>query len=228
MLSTSNSVIMPFIVILKAIFLGKRVTMMIAFLFALIYLIKFKFRKILLYFIPILFLILSLGTNEAINNFGGISRLNDTVESLNSDDLNKATAGRLVEASSALAIISSSANNFIFGTGMGSFFYPWPEINPNYTSHYTHFTPVSYMWIGGVFLTFFVFISLIHLTFSLFRIKHLKHLTQTHWFQFMLPAIIISSITGAVLMNNSILWLIIGMSYKLVQEEKIANKTQIS
>jgi len=29
-------------------------------------------------------------------------------------------------------------------------------------------------------------------------------------------------------MNNSILWLIIGMSYKLVQEEKIANKTQIS
>ena len=44
----------------------------------------------------------------------------------------------------------------------------------------------------------------------------------------MLPAILISSLTGAVLMNNSILWLIIGMSYKLVKEEKIANKAKIS
>ena len=80
------------------------------------------------------------------------------------------------------------------------------------------------MWIGGVFLTFFVFMSLIRHTFSLFRIRHLKHLTQTHLFQFMLPAILISSITGAVLMNNSILWMIIGWSYKLIEEEKLSRK----
>ena len=110
---------------------------------------------------------------------------------------------------------------------MGSFFYPWPKINPNYTSHYTHFTPISYMWIGGVFLTFFVYFFLIRLTISLFKIKKLKKLTQTSLFQFMLPAIIISSITGAVLMNNSILWMIIGMTYKLIEEEKLSRKLAI-
>jgi hypothetical protein len=43
----------------------------------------------------------------------------------------------------------------------------------------------------------------------------------------MLPAIIISSITGAVLMNNSILWMIIGMTYKLIEEEKLSRKLAI-
>ena len=227
MLSTSSSFLMPFIVIFKSLLLGKRVIILIALLFVVVYLFKNKLRKVLIYFIPVLFIIFALGSNEVINNIGGVSRINATVESLNSDDLNTATAGRLVEASSALAIINSSTNNFIFGTGMGSFFYPWPKINPNYTSHYTHFTPISYMWIGGVFLPFFVFISLIRITFSLFRIKHLKHLTQTHLFQFMMPAIIISSITGAVLMNNSILWMIIGMTYKLIEEEKLSRKLAI-
>ena len=215
---------MPFIVILKSLLLGKRVTMLIALIFVLVYLFKKKLRKVLIYSVPVLVIISVLGSNEFINNIGGVNRINATVESLNTDDLNTATAGRLVEASSALKIINSNANNLIFGTGMGSFFYPWPKINPYYISHYTHFTPISYMWIGGVFLTIFVFKSLIHLTFSLFKIKYLNNLTQTHLFQFMLPAIIISSITGAVLMNNSILWLIIGMAYKLIEEEKNIRK----
>ena len=224
MLSTSTSILTPFVVILKSLFLGKRVTILIALIFIFIFLLKNKLRKVLIYFIPVLFVLLVIGSDEIINNIGGVRRINATLESINNEDLNTATAGRLIEASSALAIINSSTNNFIFGTGMGSFFYPWPKINPKYTSHYTHFTPISYMWIGGVFLTFFVFVSLINLTVSLFKIKYLKNFTQTHMFQFMLPAIIISSITGAVLMNNSILWLIIGMTYKLIEEERIKCK----
>ena len=167
-------------------------------------------------------------SNELVNNIGGVQRLTQTVESLNNNDFEGASAGRIVEASSALKIISSSPNNILFGAGMGSFFYPWPEIAPNYKSHYTHFTPISYMWVGGIFLTFFVYFFLVRLTISLFRIKKLKNLTQTRLFQFMLPAILISSTTGAVLLNNSILWLIIGMSYKLVKEEKLANTIQTS
>jgi hypothetical protein len=227
MLSTSSSFLMSFIVILKSLLLGKRVAILIALIFVVVYLFKNKLRKVLIYFIPLLFIIFALGSNEVINNIGGVSRLNATVESLNNNDIDGASAGRLVEANSALEIISSSNSNLLFGTGMGSFFYPWPEISSTYTSHYTHFTPISYMWIGGVFLTFFVYFFLIRLTISLFKIKKLKNLTQTSLFQFMLPAIIISSITGAVLMNNSILWMIIGMTYKLIEEEKLSRKLAI-
>lgn len=88
MLSTSSSFLMPFIVIFKSLLLGKRVTILIALIF------------VVVYFIPVLFIIFVLGSNEVINNIGGVSRINDTVESLNTDDLNTATAGRLVEASS--------------------------------------------------------------------------------------------------------------------------------
>ena len=226
MLSVSNSFIMPFYVILLSILLAKRVTILVAFTMVIIYFLRTTFKKILYYLIPIA-LVIVLFQNFNFDNLSGIKRLTTTVELAQANDIEVASAGRLIEALSALEIITSNASDFLIGTGFGSYFYPWPEIDPNYKSHYTHFTPVSYMWIGGIILTLLVYWSLIRLTISLFKIKKLKNLTQTSLFQFMLPAIIISSITGAVLMNNSILWMIIGMIYKLIEEEKLSRKLAI-
>lgn len=145
-------------------------------------------------------------------------RLLRTVQSLQEGNLNEASAGRWIEAISALEYLNSQAEHMLLGAGFGSQFLPWPDL-PDYSdywSHYTHFGVVSYAWIGGFLLPIVVYAFLIG-TGSALVLKMKRGLIErTHYhFVYWLWGIITISMFGAVLMNNSFLWFVIGCCLNL-------------
>ena len=146
------------------------------------------------------------------------ARLLRTVYSLQEGNLNEASAGRWVEAISALEHLNSSAEHLLFGAGFGAKFLPWPDL-PGYTdywSHYTHFGIISYFWIGGLLLPIVVYAYLISTGVNLILKIKLGQIDRSNYhFVYWLWGIIIISLLGAVLMNNSFLWFVIGCCFNL-------------
>ena len=159
--------------------------------------------------------------------FSGISlRFEQTIEFIRRGDLDAASSGRFEEAISALNYLSERLDHIIFGAGFGAVYSPFLdffEINRNYDyeyftflRHYSHFSPVSYMWIGGILLSLSVYFFLIFLFLSL-SIKVYK--SEIPFKLIFIPAYILSfiflSLFGSGLFNNSFIWLFIGAGLRL-------------
>ena len=219
-LSITNSLFAPVIVILAALLLGKRVGIVSSILLSLFHYYKTMRGKSVFFTLLFVFSFIALIQSIDFESFriAGVDRIiattSDTAES---NSLDKMTAGRFVEASTALQILSESIFSLLFGMGFGAYFVPWPDLDSTYLSHYTHFTPISYFWIGGMFLPLLIYFFLIKLLISISRLKSINvPLGTKMFFQMFLTIVIVSSFSGAVLMNNSILWMFIGMAYRLV------------
>ncbi len=119
-------------------------------------------------------------------------------------------SGRLSESVSAINYLLSKDLLFT-GAGLGATFLPWPDKEGYefYLSHYTHLSFVSYIWMGGIFLSVFVYSILIYLLIN-FRVKD----TQDRIIQILVLSFLIISLFGAVLMNNPFLWIFIGYFLK--------------
>ncbi len=145
-------------------------------------------------------------------------RLLRTVQSLQEGNLDEASAGRWIEAISALEYLNSQAKHMLLGAGFGAQFLPWPD-QPDYSdywSHYTHFGAVSYAWIGGFFLPVVVYAFLFGTGFALVLKMKRGLIERSHYhFVYWLWGIIAISMLGAVLMNNSFLWFVIGCCLNL-------------
>jgi hypothetical protein len=141
-----------------------------------------------------------------------------TLSYVKAGEYDLAFAGRISESQAALSALLSDSTGIYFGAGLGGEFYPWPNLigSEDYISHYTHFTFVSYIWIGGIAFPFLVYFILFRLLYKLSNhaVKH-KNLIYYIFSLYLLMAIV-SSLSGAVLMNNSFLWLIIGSSFGLI------------
>jgi hypothetical protein len=183
-----------------------------------------KGRKILL----LLFCIVVAGIAVAGIAGGsvGTQRLANTILLIEEGNLNEASAGRWLEALSAIEYLTSSLQLFLFGAGFGAQFLPWPDLlgYEDYLSHYTHFSAVSYIWVGGVFLAVSVYAVLVYTAVVLLRqFKHgilrsdLKFLVYWIW------GIIVVSLFGAVLMNNSFLWFVVGCCLGSRKYGRVAN-----
>ena len=223
-LSLSNGFFSPILVIVSSLLLGKRVGMVSSLIISLIYYYK-TIKKSSIVF-TIIFLIFIFFSVQLIDyqslGIAGISRIQATTEAASEDNsIDVVTAGRFIEASSAFQILNNSIFNLVFGMGFGSFFLPWPDLDSNYLSHYTHFTPISYFWIGGLFLPILVYFFLVKLLISIFKLSTNNLPAGTiMFFQMFLLIVVISSFSGAVLMNNSLLWAFIGMAFKLIDSNK--------
>ena len=130
-------------------------------------------------------------------------------------DLETASAGRLSEAQAALVHLTTRFDHLLIGAGFGARYQPW-EASPDYLVHYVHFTPLSYVWLGGIALPLAVYGFLVALgTTLVLRARkgdfELKYLFLIYW----LWGSVVVSAMGAVLMNNAWLWLIIGPALSL-------------
>jgi len=202
--------------ILSTIVLGKRALLVVSFFYLLTRLFLFKLNKKLVYFIFLIALFSSLilfFKGSLIQGFTRFASVIDISKEVNLEIFDLATAGRVSEVQSAIEYLSTSFKNIIFGAGFGAQYYPWPNKvdYENYISHYTHFSFVSYFFVAGIWFP----ISLI--SYFIYLIKNLIQKTKENiipteysYFLFWLIGIFVISLFGAVLMNNSFLWFIIG------------------
>lgn len=148
----------------------------------------------------------------------GLGRAEKTVVAIQEGDFDSASAMRWSEAASAFIYMDSRTDHWFLGTGFGSRYQPHPEL-PGYEDfyrHYTHFGIISYIWIGGLFAPLLIYTILLITAVSL--TMHIKRGTlekRFHFFAYWIWGIITVSMFGAVLMNNSFLWFIIGCCLKL-------------
>lgn len=147
---------------------------------------------------------------------GAPERLSGTIDSIVSGDLEGASSGRLSEMTAAASILLSRFDHMLLGAGFGAQFVPWPA-SPDYLSHYSHFTPLAYVWIGGIFMPAVVYGSIL-LVGGLLCLRARKGgvPVSEYFVIYWLFGIVALSMLGAVLMNNSWLWLIFGWAYGLL------------
>jgi hypothetical protein len=146
------------------------------------------------------------------------SRISQSLEFLRAGDFDTASAGRWSESAAAFRHLSARWDHLAFGAGFGATFLPWPD-TPDYEDyrvHYTHFGFMSYMWLGGVLAPVVVYVLLIKTNIQLL-LKAKRHLIprRDYAFPIWLAGIVTVSLFGAVLMNNSYLWFVIGCCLKL-------------
>lgn len=157
---------------------------------------------------------------ERYNVFG---RIEQTASLVADEELDAASAGRWQEARSALEYLGRRWDHYWIGAGFGATFEPWPD-KPNYfdyRSHYVHTGPISYIWLGGLPFSLAAYFILICLGFRLLTRAVCKNLSADGLpFLFWLWGIIVISMFGAVLMNNSWLWFIVGLCLALEKSSR--------
>jgi hypothetical protein len=122
------------------------------------------------------------------------------------DLLNTATSGRIVDLIAAFESINSHWLYWIFGKGIGAVFtVPTSEFGVVWETHYTHFTPLSYVFLGGGVLFILVYSYLINLLVyclkSSFNFYNLLFI-----YNFLL-----SFFGGAIYFSDPFIWIFIGV-----------------
>lgn len=204
--------------ILGAVLTAKRSTLVVFVVYAGLYflLLRKQARRITIMIAPVAILagVLFLGDQLSLAN----SRFSRSLESLSAGDLDAASANRWAESAAALKKLSESPYGLYLGAGFGGRFQPWPD-KPDYEtyySHYTHFGAVSYVWIGGLFAPIAVYgVLTTALVRLLWKARTRVIRRQDYAFPIWMSGILTVSLMGAVLMNNSYLWFVIGCCLRL-------------
>lgn len=206
------------VAILGAVFTAKRSTLGVFVVYAGLYLawLKRSRRRVVWLAAPmaVAVAVLLLGDSRALME----SRVARSVAYLQKGDLDGATANRWAESAAAIAFLRERTERVVFGAGFGARFKPWPDKPDyrNYYQHYTHFGVVSYVWFGGVFAPLLVYATLSFAAFRLFLKARRRDLRrQDYVFPMWFIGILTVSLFGAVLMNNSFLWFVIGACLRL-------------
>jgi len=159
-------------------------------------------------------LVLVIVLQSSLEELSGIVRMQRSIASLEGGDLGSASAGRWLESAAAIEQLNKSVLNWIFGAGFGARFFPYKDVPgaEDYVTHYTHFSFISYIWIGGLLLSISVYTYLLHLLASIImgmkkRIIPLGYSFLGYW----LIIFIVTSLFGAILMNNAFIWFVVGM-----------------
>lgn len=162
-------------------------------------------------------------------DFGGLRRWEFTVTQFLAGDLDAATAGRVSETISAMDYILSEPIRLLIGAGFGATFIPWESDDLiAHVQHYTHFSPAAYVFVGGIFLALFVYGWLCYLCFKMLSLS-LQGRIDPRFLGFtpLLCGVVISSLSGPVVLNDSILWFVVGCSHAICRHfGKAANMSR--
>lgn len=115
-----------------------------------------------------------------------------------------ATSGRLFDAIAVVEVLGGSIFRWIFGMGFGATFDVYYSFaNEVFTTHYSHFAPLSFVFLGGILLALTIFGKLLYE--ASYAIRNLEsHLSL------MIIYFTIMSISGANLFTDVFWWVIIG------------------
>jgi hypothetical protein len=120
-------------------------------------------------------------------------------------DLNLATAGRVGEAAALLEKMRESPLAWINGFGAGATFVWEGPSGGALTAHYSHFSPLSYVFLGGVLL-------MLPIYGVLFRHCVRYSLRAEEWYEWMFLYYVLASFSGAILFSDPFAWIVIGMA----------------
>jgi hypothetical protein len=192
---------------------AKRSTLVVFVVYALLYflLMRKRSRRVILLVAPVAVAAAVLVVGDSMSL--GESRFAQSIGDLSAGDIDAASANRWAESASAIRYLSERASRILFGAGFGGTFQPWPDKPDyaNYFQHYTHFGVISYLWIGGIFAPIAIYAVLGTTAIRLlFKARRRVILRQEYFFVLWLCGILTVSLFGAVLMNNSYLWFVIG------------------
>jgi hypothetical protein len=127
-----------------------------------------------------------------------------------------ATSGRLYDAIAVIEILGNNLIRWIIGMGFGAkydIYYSFA--NEVHTTHYSHVAPLSYVFLGGLFLAAVIFGKMFYE--SVYALKNFNdHLSL------MIIYFLVMSVSGANLFTDVFWWIIIGA----FTARKLQNKIQ--
>ena len=138
-------------------------------------------------------------------------------QNINLDLLNLATSGRIHDMELALNLIDEPWK-FITGAGAGY----WYFLDADYIVYYSHFTPISYLVLGGGILLCWVWVFIFGVFFNS------EKSNRDFYYYAALYYVLISLIGGAVLFTSIFGWFCIGVVYARNKENKINTKRKVS
>jgi len=160
-----------------------------------------------------LFVFLPIVLVTAINLFGDLSVLYGRYElilnalmdeEMDLAKLNLATSGRVNDFMGVVYSLNKDPFFWFFGKGIGALF----DVETTaevWTTHYSHFTPISYIFLGGWIMFLAVYGKLISLL-----IYCLKNMND-YYSMFFVYYFITSFIGGAIYFTDSFIWIFIGV-----------------
>ena len=119
--------------------------------------------------------------------------------------LDVATSGRVNDFLGAVNALNENLLFWFTGKGIGGVFEVFVPTSSNWITHYSHFTPISYVFLGGAIMLIAVYGKLISLLFySLKTINSFYSMLFVYWF-------IMSLIGGAIYFTDPFIWLFVGV-----------------
>ncbi|MCL6272040.1 hypothetical protein M3P05_19135 [Sansalvadorimonas sp. 2012CJ34-2] len=216
--------------IVAATLTGKRSVLLaiLAVLF-LYYFVNFQNKKRLIYGLLVIFLVsfflfgvyhANIGSDYGM--MGRYFRFIDAVvgfdpDNYNLDLLNEVTSGRIYDALAAYDAVDDNALNIAFGRGLGATFtFFYGEDNIKFTTHYSHFTPIAYLFLGGLFLAIPVYLKLLSLLYySVINKKSLYSMLFIYYF-------IMGLIGGAIFFTDPFVWFVTGVVLYQKEHNKVS------
>ena len=131
--------------------------------------------------------------------------------------LDVATSGRINDIIGIATALNEDPIYWIIGKGIGALF---NVDTPSgvWVTHYSHFTPISYVFLGGIILFVAVYSKLISLL--VYSIKYIDN----YYCKFFVYYFITSLIGGAVYFSDPFIWLFVGV---IVHQKKFHTKNTI-
>ena len=201
------------------LFAAKRVSIIIFVVALLVIFYIYSRRKGFLYFLSILSTVLIALSLAIVLDAGAISRFDFMIDRLRTGDVDMATAGRVQEAVSAMEVILSDPLKMLFGAGFGATFIPWDIAGyESYVAHYTHFSPITYWLIGGIFFPLIMYGYLFFYGFQLLLLAGKPYFPE--FFLGFVPlywSLLVSSFSGGVILNESGVWFFLGCGIAIVR-----------
>lgn len=207
-----------FLFIVAAFFTGKRTIVLGVFIVLLIYLLWLGTKRPLK--LLMVSLVLSIIMYFVLINFSEITIFSRFMPFFEEDiDWNVATSGRLNDVLAAIAAINQSDWFWLVGKGIGATFsVENPGVDYVWVTHYTHISPVSYIFLGGILLAIPVYIRLFSLFIFAFK-------TAGDFYSLLFIYYFIVSFSGAILFTDPFLWVVAGIVFYRQQNfNQVSNK----
>lgn len=195
-------------------FTGKRTVILgLFFVIALYYIINSRKNIGTLILITLIFSFIFFVFGQSIVELSIFRRIAILFDADNSETFNTVTSGRVNDVFAAIKSINENSIYWLIGKGAGATFdVDYGFGDDKWTTHYSHITPFSYIFLGGILLMVPVYFKL----FSLFIFSLNPH---KDFFGLLFIFYVTTSMTGASLFSDPFVWLVAGV---VIYNKKVA------
>ncbi len=189
-----------------AILTGKRVSIVGLGVLFLLYLLQRRGDRPVAVLVTFVALVVGLATwGPALADAYVLRRLSFLWTTGETIDLNLATAGRVGEATAMIQELVRTPSAWIMGFGAGATFIWSGPSGASLTAHYAHFSPLSYVFLGGVLLMVPIYWTLL---------RHFVWYSRRAegWYEWMFLYYFVASFSGAILFSDPFAWIVTGMA----------------